>query len=219
MTFTIGFLVYPHMTMLDVAGPAQVFGFASDMRVEFVSQTMSLVPTDAGFSIQPTVTLGDCPELDMIFVPGGGGQIAVMSAQDVLDWLRHHAVTSQYVTSVCSGSLLLGAAGLLKGYRATSHWSVLDHLKTFGAIADPGRIATDRNRVTGGGVTAGIDFALAMVAKIRGEQEAKAIQLALEYDPQPPFNCGRPEMANPETISAARNILNDLQKKGATSLQ
>ncbi len=196
-----------------------MFSFASDVRVEFVSQTMSLVPTDAGFSIQPTVTIGDCPKLDMIFVPGGGGQIAVMSAPHVFEWLRHHAMSAQYVTSVCSGSLLLGAAGLLKGYRATSHWSVLDHLQTFGAITDPSRIVIDRNRVTGGGVTAGIDFALAMVAKIRGEEEAKAIQLALEYDPQPPFACGHPDMADRETIMAARNILTDLQKKGATPLQ
>ncbi len=219
MPFTIGFLVYPHMTMLDVAGPAQVFSFARDIRLEFVWRTRAKVPTDAGFSIQPTSTFEDCPALDMIFVPGGGGQVALMTSDDVLGWLRRQAGEAHYVTSVCSGSLLLGAAGLLRGYRAGCHWAVRDHLRAFGATPVAERVVWDRNRVTGGGVTAGLDFALSMVAEIRGPDEARAIQLALEYDPQPPFDSGSIERADEETIVSAQRILSDLQREQATARQ
>lgn len=205
--FRIGFLIYPHVTQLDVAGPAQFLSRMSHTVVHFVWKDMAPVLTDAGFAILPTDTFDTCPTLDMVCVPGGGGQRAVMQDTDAIGWLRRQGGQAEYVTSVCSGSLVLGVAGLLQGYRAASHWAYRDKLLLFGATPVIKRVAKDRNRITGGGVTAGIDFALTIISEVRGTDEAKAIQLAYEYAPEPPFDDGAPERCSPKTIAAAKAIL------------
>lgn len=209
----IGMLVYPHLTHLDLIGPAQVFAMAEEIDIYYAWKNKLAVPTDTGISILPTTTLKDCPELDIVFVPGGPGQTAIMQDDEVLKWLRKHGESATWITSVCSGSLLLGAAGLLNGYRAASHWNYRELLPVFGATIDMQRISHDRNRITGGGVTAGIDLALTILGEVRGEQEAKEIQLLLEYAPQPPYNCGRPESAGNSVVSGAKRRLADQLEK------
>ena len=152
------------------------------------------------------MTLQKCPALDVVFVPGGPGQIELMQDITVLKFLRQQGAKARYVTSVCTGALLLGAAGLLKGYQATTHWLFHDQLAQFGATPTKGRVVVDRNRITGGGVTAGIDFALTLAAELRSVEIAKRIQLGLEYDPAPPFNSGSPETADPEMVQIFRTM-------------
>ena len=207
MPFRVGFLLYPHLTQLDLTGPAQVLAAMSDSALHYVWKTTEPVPSDAGISLLPTDTFDSCPALDMLLVPGGPGQQGLMRDADVLAWLQRQGAQAGWVTSVCSGSLLLGAAGLLKGYRAACHWAYRDYLPAFGANIDERRVVVDRNRITGGGVTAGIDLALWLVALVRGEDEAKSIQLQLEYAPHPPFNCGRPELAGTALIAQAKQRL------------
>jgi cyclohexyl-isocyanide hydratase len=214
--FRIGFLLYPHVTQLDLTGPAQFLARMSDTSVHLVWKDLTPVITDAGFAIVPTDTFDACADLDLLCVPGGGGQLAVMGDQEVLGWLKRQGDQAKYVTSVCSGSLLLGAAGLMAGYRAGAHWAYRDKLPMFGATPVDERVVKDRNRITGGGVTAGIDFALAVINEVRGPAEAKAIQLAYEYAPKPPFDSGTPATAAPETMAAARAIL---QRMGAEAAQ
>lgn len=206
--FKIGFLIYPYMTHLDVTGPAQVFAQMSDAQVHLVWKTCDPVPTDSAVTLVPTDTLESCPDLDMVCVGGGPGQGPLMTDPDVLAWLARQGAQADYVTSVCSGSLLLGAAGLMRGYRAGSHWTMRDMLPAFGAEPVNERVVIDRNRITGGGVTAGIDFALTIVALLRGEDEAKSVQLLCEYAPEPPFDAGLPERTTPEIVDRARAILN-----------
>jgi cyclohexyl-isocyanide hydratase len=173
-----------------------------------VWKTKDLVISDTGIGIQPTDTFETCPrDLDVLFVPGGFGQQRIMNDSEVLAFLADRAPRSRYVTSVCSGSLLLGAAGLLKGYKATSHWAAREGLRMFGAEPVEGRVVVDRNRVTGGGVTAGIDFGLVLLAKLRGDDAARLTQLAMEYDPEPPFDAGSPEAAGPAIIEQAMSMM------------
>jgi cyclohexyl-isocyanide hydratase len=202
--FNIGFLLYPHLPQLDLAGPAQVLSNMPGAQLHLAWKKIEPVPTDAGFSLMPTCTLVSCPALDMLCIPGGPGQQQLMQDAAVLQWITAQGKQAKWVTSVCSGSLLLGAAGLLKGYRAASHWNYREYLHLFGAIADPARVVQDRNRITGGGVTAGIDFALSVVAVLHGEAEAKEIQLLLEYTPEPPFKNGRPEESDPLAVSRVK---------------
>ena len=206
-SFRIGFLLYPHVTQLDLTGPAQFLSRMSDTAIHLVWRNTVPVMTDAGFAIVPTDSFDSCPALDMICVPGGGGQLALMEDPAVLGWLQTQAVHAQYITSVCSGSLLLGAAGLMKGYRAGSHWAYRDLLPMFGAEPVADRVVKDRNRITGGGVTAGIDLALRVIEEVRGADQAKAVQLAYEYAPQPPFDSGTPATASNETMEHAQAIL------------
>lgn len=203
----IGFLLYPQVTQLDLTGPAQVFAVAGEAELYFVWKDLAPVHTDATLSIVPNATFESCPLLDLLCVPGGPGQLPLMSDPDVLGWLRRQGQQAQWVTSVCSGSLLLGAAGLLKGYRAASHWNYREHLAAFGATADDGRVVCDRNRITGGGVTAGIDMALQVLARLLGESQAQQVQLQLEYAPEPPFRCGRPELAGEALVAQVRERL------------
>jgi cyclohexyl-isocyanide hydratase len=205
--FRVGFLLFPRVTQLDLTGPAQLLARMSNSEVFLVWKTLDPVPTDAGFSIVPTATFESCPPLDMVCVPGGGGTRLIMEDTDVLEWLRRQGQQAKYVTSVCSGSLLLGAAGLMTGYKAGSHWLVRDELRKYGAIPVAQRVVKDRNRITGGGVTAGIDFALAIIEEIRGAEEATAMQLMFEYDPQPPYACGTPDKATPDTIARATAMI------------
>ncbi len=191
----IAFLLFPNVTQLDLTGPAQFLSRLPDAKVDLVWDSRDPVPTDAGFSILPTATFAEVPKVDLLCVPGGIGVAKVIDHEPALDWVRQVGGEAQWVTSVCTGALILGAAGLLKGYKATTHWAWHDLLSLFGAEPVQARHVIDRNRATGGGVTAGIDFALALMAEIAGEDHARAVQLALEYDPDPPFDGGSPAKA------------------------
>lgn len=196
----IAFLLFPGVTQLDLTGPAQVLSRMGNAKIDLVSKSLAPVPTDASFSLLPTATFADLPRTDILCVPGGFGTVAAMEDAETLLWVRQVAATATWVTSVCTGSIVLAAAGLLTGYRATSHWASRHQLAWFGAEPVAERVVFDRNRVTGGGVTAGIDFALALTAAIRGEDQARFIQLSLEYDPAPPFDSGTPERASAATL-------------------
>ena len=198
---SIAFLLFPNVTQLDLTGPAQVLSRLGETKLDLVWKSREPVPTDAGFAIVPTATFGEIEHADIICVPGGIGVAEVMQDEEVMAWLRDVGGRAKWVTSVCTGSLILGAAGLLRGYRATSHWAWRHHLSLFGAEPVDERVVFDRNRVTGGGVTAGIDFAFALMAAIRGETHARLIQLGLEYDPAPPFDSGSPARAGEKLVA------------------
>lgn len=195
----VSFLLFSNVTQLDLTGPAQVLSRLGNATIDLVAKTSAPVSTDAGFALLPTATFADAAQPDILCLPGGFGTQDAMEDEATLAWIRHAAAGATWVTSVCTGSLLLGAAGLLKGYRATCHWASHHHLAAFGAIPVHDRVVFDRNRVTGGGVTAGIDFGLALTAAIRGEDHARLVQLSLEYDPAPPFDCGSPARADAAT--------------------
>lgn len=200
-TLQIGILFFPAVTQLDAMGPAQVLSRLPGAKMHMIWKTRDPVTTDSGFAVLPTTTFADCPQLDVICVPGGVGQVALMNDLETLAFLRHQAEGARFITSVCTGSLVLAAAGLLKGYRSACHWSVRDELAAFGAIPVADRVVRDRNRLSGGGVTAGIDFGLTLAAELAGEQVARAIQLMMEYDPNPPFDSGSPEKAGPGLVA------------------
>ncbi|MBA4161906.1 MAG: thiamine biosynthesis protein ThiJ [Novosphingobium sp.] len=198
----LAFLLFPNVTQLDLTGPAQFLSRLPGAKVDLVWEAVEPVPTDAGFSILPTATFADVPAADLICIPGGMGIADVIDHAPALDWVRQVGGGAQWVTSVCTGALVLGAAGLLEGYKATTHWAWHDKLALFGAEPVQARHVIDRNRATGGGVTAGIDFALALMREIAGEDHARMVQLALEYDPAPPFDSGSPGKAGAELIAA-----------------
>lgn len=203
----IGFLLFPRVTQLDLTGPAQILSRVPGARTHLVWKTRDPVLTDVGFTINPTTTFDDCPPLDVLCVPGGFGIEDLFGDTATLAFLRRQGAHARYVTSVCNGSLVLGAAGLLDGYRSACHWIWLPFLARFGAVPVAERIVRDRNRISGGGVTAGIDFGLALAAELAGEDVARTIQLALEYDPQPPFDAGSPEGAGPDLVARYRALL------------
>ncbi|HEX2539424.1 MAG TPA: DJ-1/PfpI family protein [Pseudolabrys sp.] len=204
MTRRIGMLIFPRLTQLDMTGPYEVLARLPDTTVDLVARTMDPVTTDRGMQIVPTVTYETCPPLDIIMVPGGPGQQDLMEDEAALSFLRKHAAQAKYVTSVCTGSLVLAAAGLLKGKRATSHWAAVEHLPLLGAIPVREQVVVDGNIVTGAGVTSGIDFALKLAAILDGEKVAREIQLQIEYEPEPPFDSGSPERASPETLATVK---------------
>ncbi len=202
---TIGMLVYPGMFLQDLVGPLAMFESLMNREIHLLWKTRDVVANErpehpALIPVTPTTSFAECPErLDVLFVPGGvPGTLTMMEDAEVLAFLAAKGATAGWVTSVCTGSLILGAAGLLNGYRATSHWVTRDVLAELGAIPTPGRIVVDRNRMTGGGVTAGLDFGLELVARLRSPLYAQAVQLYLEYDPRPPFDAGAPERAPAE---------------------
>jgi cyclohexyl-isocyanide hydratase len=199
---SIVFLLFPNVTQLDLTGPAQVLSRLGNARVDLVWKTRDPVMTDAGFAILPTATLAEVPHPDILCVPGGFGINDVIADDAVMAWVAAAGARATWVTSVCTGSLILGAAGLLTGYRAGCHWGQREMLRLFGADPVDARAVVDRNRVTGGGVTAGIDFALTLTALIRGEAQAKMVQLSLEYDPAPPFDAGSPASAGADLVAA-----------------
>jgi cyclohexyl-isocyanide hydratase len=201
---SVALLVYPGVTQLDLTGPAQFLSRLGNQKLDLVWKSNEPVPTDCGFSLLPTATFDQVPQADVLCVPGGFGCIDVMEDEEALGWVRGVGEQAQWVTSVCTGSLILGAAGLLQGYRAACHWDWRDQLGLFGAEPVAERVVFDRNRVTGGGVTAGIDFGLSLLAAIRGEKHARAVQLGLEYDPAPPFDSGSPERAGEELVEMVR---------------
>src|ERR1700754_196404 len=197
----IGLLVFPKVTQLDFTGPLQVFSGVPGAKVHLIWKRIEPVPSDSVMMLTPTTTIADCPQLDVICVPGGAGINDMVNDEEMLAFLRKQAEGAKYVTSVCTGSLVLGAAGLLKGYRAATHWSAMEFLSAFGATPVKTRVCVDRNRVTGGGVTAGIDFALTLVSMLVDRTTAEAIQLRLEYNPGPPFNSGSPDTAPPDVLA------------------
>jgi cyclohexyl-isocyanide hydratase len=203
---TVAFLLFPGLTQLDLTGPAQVLSRLGDVRIALVAKTREPVRSDAGFALMPTATFAEIAAADVLCVPGGIGTSDAIEDAATLAWVRAVGGEARWVTSVCTGALVLGAAGLLTGYRATTHWAAHHLLAGFGAIPEAARVVFDRNRVTGGGVTAGIDFALALTAAIRGEDHARLVQLALEYDPAPPFDSGSPERAGPALVARYREL-------------
>jgi cyclohexyl-isocyanide hydratase len=198
----VGFLLFPNVTQLDLTGPYEVLSMMPGAVMHLVGHTLDPVKASGGLILQPTTTYAACPQLDIVCVPGGGGMNALLTDGDALDFLRRQAIAARYVTSVCTGSLVLGAAGLLNGKRAATHWTAMELLPAFGAIPIAERVVVDGNVITGGGVTAGIDFGLRVVAEIAGEHVARTIQLVIEYDPSPPFDSGHPRSADPKLVAS-----------------
>lgn len=209
----IGILIFPDITPLDAVGPAQVLSRVPGATVHLIWKDLSPVSTDAGFSMLPTRTLESCGKLDVLCVPGGVGQIPLMSDREVLEFLRRQAAGARFVTSVCTGSLLLGAAGLIEGYKSACHWMWRDMVAAFGAEPVNARVVRDRNRISGGGITAGIDFALVLAAELAGEETARAIQLSLEYAPEPPFDSGTPERADPALVARLQEAASPVRER------
>jgi cyclohexyl-isocyanide hydratase len=211
--YRIGLLAFPAMTQLDMTGPLQVFSALPNVEVHVLWKTLDPIKTHGGLTLVPDTTLADCPKLDVICVPGGSGVLELMDDDVVLSFLRAQAAEATFVGSICTGALVLGAAGLLRGKKATTHWAWTDLLAPLGAIHTKGRVVRDGKFMTGGGVTAGIDFALTMVAELAGRDVAESIQLGIEYAPAPPFESGTPDTARPEILAAVRS------KMSATRVQ
>ena len=203
-TIEIGLLVFPLVQQLDLTGPYEVFASWPKARVHLIGKGRESVTSSTGLTLTPTTTFADCPQLDVICVPGGVGVNALMRDEAALAFLKAQAKGARFTTSVCTGALALGAAGLLRGKRATTHWASLDLLSAFGAFPVKARVVRDGGLVTGGGVTAGIDFALTLVDALAGRDVAEAIQLNFEYAPEPPFAAGSPETARPEIVARVR---------------
>jgi cyclohexyl-isocyanide hydratase len=199
-----GLLVFPNVQQLDLTGPYEVFASWPQARVRLVAKTLEPVTSSTGLVLKPDASFDDCPQLDVLCVPGGGGVNALMADEATIAFVRQQAEGARFVTSVCTGALVLGAAGLLKGKRATTHWASHHLLATLGAIPVQARVVRDGDLMTGGGVTAGIDFALALIAEVAGREVAEAIELSLEYAPAPPFNAGSPETAPAATVDVVR---------------
>ncbi|HRF09490.1 MAG TPA: DJ-1/PfpI family protein [Xanthobacteraceae bacterium] len=204
--FRIGFLLFPNITQLDLTGPYEVLSKLPNATVHLIWKTLEPVKAVGGLAILPDTTLADCPQLDLICVPGGPGMTPLMNDEDILAFLRKQAAGARYLTSVCTGSLVLGAAGLLQGKKAATHWMAMDILPSLGAIPVEARVVVDGNVITGGGVTAGIDFGLQVAAAVAGEDVAKMIQLQLEYDPEPPFKSGHPRSADPALVEKMKKL-------------
>jgi cyclohexyl-isocyanide hydratase len=200
-------LLFPHVTQLDLTGPVEVFSRLPGAVSHLAWHRAEPVATDAGFSIVPTVSFEDAPQADVLMVPGGQGAFELMEDAEALEFVRRQAKGARYVTSVCTGSFVLGAAGLLRGRRATTHWASHAMLEMLGVIPEHGRVVRDGNIITGGGVTSGIDFALAVAAEVYGAATARSVQLAMEYDPQPPFDAGSPAApdTDPSDVEAMRS--------------
>lgn len=205
-TFRIGFLLFPNITQLDLTGPHEVLSKLPGAEVHLIWKTLEPVKAVGGLTILPDATLAECPQLDLICVPGGPGMTSLMLDEEVLAFLRKQANGARYVTSVCTGSLVLGAAGLLKGKRAATHWMAMDILPALGAIPVADRVVIDGKYISGGGVTAGIDFGLKVAAEVAGEDIAKQIQLQIEYDPKPPFDSGHPRSADPTLVEKLKKF-------------
>lgn len=204
---------------MDLTGPYEVFARTPGATVHLLASSLEPVRAEGGLAIVPDATFAEAPHLDVLFVPGGAGVLAAMEDEEVLDFLTEREPEARYMTSVCTGSLVLGAAGLLRGYRAGPHWLSMDLLGMLGAEPAFKRVVKDRNRITGGGITAGIDFGLAMAAEIAGEDAAKEIQLMMEYDPEPPFDCGFPERAERALVEGVRARRRAVQERRTEAVE
>jgi cyclohexyl-isocyanide hydratase len=198
-------LVYPGMTLLDLVGPMQAWSFLPDYDVQYAWHRSGAVPTDCGLSVQATNSFDDAwTDPDVLFVGGAKPTLDLLGDSVALAFLADRGSRARWVCSVCTGSLLLGAAGLLRGYRAAVHWGAREVLAQFGAKVSSERVCVDRNRLTGGGITAGVDFGIAVAGHWAGESMGRVIELVMEYAPQPPYGTGRPDLADPQTLAAAR---------------
>ena len=202
----IGMLLFPQITIMDFVGPYEVFIRANCFDVVIVSHTTASMHAEGGLTLKADVSFDDCPLLDILFVPGGRGVNPLLTDQHYIRFLQHCGQTAHYVTSVCTGALVLAAAGLLDGFKATTHWRSLDLLRMMGIETLSERVVIDRNRITGGGITAGLDFGLVLVSHIGGEDMAKTIQLLLEYSPLPPFESGSPQSAEAHILKNAKDL-------------
>ncbi|WP_322517284.1 DJ-1/PfpI family protein [Rhodopseudomonas palustris] len=211
----IAFLIYPEFTALDMVGPHHMLTGLMGATVHIVAKTRDPVKSDTGLVFVPSATFAECPaDLDIVCVPGGTqGTLAAMQDEATIRFLRDRGSRARFITSVCTGSLVLGAAGLLDGYRATSHWAAKPVLPVFGAIPSEGRVVRDRNRITGGGVTAGIDFGLSLVGQLRDRQYAEVAQLIAEYAPEPPYDAGTPARAPAEVRALTEPMFVDFLKQ------
>jgi cyclohexyl-isocyanide hydratase len=215
-TFTVGFVLFPDLTQLDLTGPLQVLARLPQSRTVVAAKSKGPVPSDCGLSLLPTHSFADAPPFDLICVPGGvKGVIGAIGDRETVDFVRRQAASAKYVTSVCTGAFVLGIAGLLQGRRATTHWAYTDLLPLVGATHEKARIVRDGNLISAGGVTAGVDFGLSVVAEIAGEAAARAIQLGIEYDPAPPFDSGYPDRAP----AAVKSALSDRYDKARSALR
>jgi cyclohexyl-isocyanide hydratase len=206
-------LAYPRMTQLDLTAPFEVFARFEELSLHLAWKSKEPIVDGAGFTLIPTMTFAECPQADILFVPGGPGQVSLMDDHEVLTFLREQAEGASFVTSVCTGSLVLAAAGLLTGYRATCHWLSLSQLGYFGVEPVAERVVVDRNRVTGAGVTSGIDFALTLMASLFGNERARRVQLSMEYDPEPPFSGGSPMSSDPAIVAAVHEAAAAFQQQ------
>lgn len=206
----IGLVFYPGMTSLDIVGPQQVFSALPGVQIHRIWKTLDPVETDDGMMVLPDTTFEDCPRLDVVCIGGGLGQMAVVDDPEVLEFLRKQGSTAKFITSVCGGSEFLAKAGLLQGYRAATHWAARQQLASLGVEVRTERVVIDRNRITGGGVTAGIDFGLTIASILCGEEVAKITQLLLEYNPAPPFDVGSPEKVGAELVSKAMFFMQEV---------
>lgn len=211
-TLEIGMLVFPRVTHLDLTGPHEFIARIPNARTRLLWHSLDPVVSDSGLRIGPDETFAAAGSLDLLLVPGGPGSDELLNDAAVLEFLARQGAQARWVTSVCTGSLVLGAAGLLKGYRAGCHWASRHLLEHFGALPDDARVVVDRNRITGGGVTAGIDFGLQVVAEVCGRESAEAMQLMLEYDPRPPFDSGSPATASPALVERVRSRIAPLME-------
>lgn len=216
----IVFVGYQRMTALDLIGPQYMFASLWGATVRIAAKTMEPIRTDTGVVIMPDQTFAEAVEApDVLCAPGGSqGTLDAMADEETIRFVRSRGEKARYVTSVCTGSLLLGAAGLLKGYRASAHWATRPLLSEFGAIPVDERVVRDRNRITGAGVTAGIDFGLTMLAEMRDADYAQGVQLLAEYDPQPPFNAGSPDKAPAEVTAMMRAMFTDFPDRFRAAL-
>jgi cyclohexyl-isocyanide hydratase len=214
----IGFLIFPGLTQLDFTGPYEIMARLPGAEIHLLWKNGEAVRTEHGLALIPTTILEACPQLDLLCVPGGPGVNELLTDAEVLTFLKRAAASARYVTSVCTGALVLGAAGLLRGRRATTHWMSRHFLPDLGAIPVDERVVVDGNVITGGGVTAGIDFALRIVAEVAGREVAEAIQLSVEYDPQPPFDAGTPRTASAAIVGAAERQAAERQQYRAEQI-
>lgn len=204
----VAMLVYPRLTLLDLAGPQSLWGMQAETYL--VWENLDPVVTDTDLTLQPTHTFDTCPtDVDILCVPGGFGAWDVINNARAMDYLERAGAQAKYVTGICFGTIIMAAAGLLDGYKAATHWATYPMLETLGVEGVRERVVVDRNRITGGGVTAGVDFGLTVLAELRGETVAKATQLLIEYNPKPPFNTGSPEGAGPELVAFAASLVKD----------
>ncbi len=196
MTLHVGFVLFPNLTQLDFTGPLQVLHRLPDSQCHILAKTRDPVPSDCGLGLMPTGTFAGAPQLDLICIPGGFGVVAAMQDEETIAFVAAQGAKAKYVTSVCTGAFVLGRAGLLRGKRATTHWAYTSLLPMVGATHEAARVVRDGNVITAGGVTSGIDFGLTLLSEIAGPTVAQAVQLGIEYDPAPPFDCGHPSRAS-----------------------
>jgi cyclohexyl-isocyanide hydratase len=205
--YVVGFVIYPGMTTLDIVRPQAVFSSLPGIKLHRIWKSLEPIEGDDGMVVVPDTTFADCPLLDVLCIGGGLGQMAVVDDPEVLEFLKKQGSTAKFITSVCGGSEFLAKAGLLQGYRAATHWAMREQLAKLGVEVGTERVVIDGNRMSGGGVTAGIDFGLRIAETLRGEEAAKLAQLLIEYNPAPPFDAGSPEKAGPELVQKAMSFV------------